>query len=151
MNISINYACIRCRLNAWAHWTVVRGSNKHMGPILIYVCYVRHVFQCLNIDFVRSTITINIHVCLILSTIYIFIAVSGCVGSDPSALICPGAYNALHVLYLKYINTCLMIHVSYLNCIIQLRLSLELDINNCQPGMSCYSLGFSTWKQAISG
>ena len=42
-----------------------------------------------------------------------------------------------------------MIHVSYLNCIIQLRLSLELDINNCQPGMSCFSLGFSTWKQAI--
>ena len=35
-----------------------------------------------------------------------------------------------------------MIHVSYLNCIIQLRLSLELDINNCQPGMSCFSLGF---------
>jgi hypothetical protein len=39
-----------------------------------------------------STNTINL--CLILSTIYIFIPVSGCVGRDSSALLCPGAYNA---------------------------------------------------------
>jgi len=28
-------------------------------------------------------------------TIYIFIPVSGCVGRDPSALLCPGTYNAV--------------------------------------------------------
>ena len=58
----------------------------HRGPMLIYVC------ECLNRNFVGSTNTISI--CLILLTIYIFIPVSGCVGRGPSALVCPGAYNA---------------------------------------------------------
>jgi hypothetical protein len=44
-------------------------------------------------NFVGSTNTINI--CLIWSTIDIFISVSGCVGSGPIALLCPGEYNAV--------------------------------------------------------
>jgi len=51
--------------------------------MLIYVCS----------DFVESTKTIDIN--LVVSTIYIFIPVSGCVGRDPSALLCPGAYHAV--------------------------------------------------------
>jgi hypothetical protein len=64
--------------------------------MLICVCCVQHVFLCLNTDFVGSTNTI-LDVCLILSTIFIFISVSGCVGicRGPSALLCPGAYNAV--------------------------------------------------------
>ena len=37
----------------------------------------------------------KINICLILSTIYSFILVSGCVGINPSALLCPRDYNAL--------------------------------------------------------
>jgi len=51
------------------------------------------MFLCLKADFVGSANTINI--CLVLSTIYIFISVSGCVGMGPSTLIFPGAYDAL--------------------------------------------------------
>jgi hypothetical protein len=49
--------------------------------MLIYVCYVWHVIKCLNTEFVGNTNTINI--CLILSTIYIVISVSGCAGRAP--------------------------------------------------------------------
>jgi hypothetical protein len=34
---------------------------------------------------------------LILSTIYIFIPVSDCVGMGTSALLCPGTYNAVKI------------------------------------------------------
>ena len=44
-------------------------------------------------DFVGSTNTIDIS--LILSTISFFLPVSGCVGKGLSALLCPGAYNAV--------------------------------------------------------
>jgi hypothetical protein len=44
-----------------------------------------------QLDFVGSTNTI--YICLILSTIYIFISVSGCVGMEPSAL--SGVYCAV--------------------------------------------------------
>ena len=37
----------------------------------------------------------TINICLILSNRYMFIPVSGCVGKGPSALLCPGAYNAV--------------------------------------------------------
>jgi hypothetical protein len=50
------------------------------GPILIYICCVRHISSCLNTGFVRSSNSMNIHACLILSTICIFIHVSGCLG-----------------------------------------------------------------------
>jgi hypothetical protein len=56
--------------------------------VLINVCCEQHVYKCLNTDFVGSTNTINI--CLILSTIYIFIPVSGCVCMGHSALLFPG-------------------------------------------------------------
>jgi hypothetical protein len=46
-----------------------------------------------NTDFVGSTNTINI--CLILSTFYSFIPVSGYVGMGRSALLCPGANIAV--------------------------------------------------------
>jgi hypothetical protein len=48
--------------------------------------------KIINTEFVGSTNTINI--CLILSTIYIFIPASGCVGRGPSALFCTEVYNA---------------------------------------------------------
>ena len=62
--------------------------------MLICVCCVQHVFLCLNTDFVGSTNTI-LDKYLIYSTIYNFIPLSGCVCRDPSALLCPGAYDAV--------------------------------------------------------
>ena len=47
-------------------------------------------FLGLNTDFVGNTNTINI--CLILSTIYIVISVSGCAGRAPVHCFSPGAY-----------------------------------------------------------
>ena len=35
----------QCRLNTWAHWAVPRGPHQHSGPMLFYVCWVRHVFN----------------------------------------------------------------------------------------------------------
>ena len=61
--------------------------------MLIYECCVQHVFKCLKTNFVGSTNSINIF--LILSIIYIFIPVSGCVGRGSNALFCPGGYNAV--------------------------------------------------------
>ena len=63
---------------AWARWAFASRPHEHRSPMLIYVCCVWHVIKCLNTEFIGSTNTINI--CLILSTIYIFIPVSGCVG-----------------------------------------------------------------------
>jgi hypothetical protein len=57
-----------------------------------YLCCV-DMFFCLNTNFVWSPNTTNI--CLVSSTIYIFIHVSGCVSGDPSALLFPGSYVAL--------------------------------------------------------
>ena len=73
------------------------------GPILISVSCVQYVFLCLNTDFVESTNTINI--CLILSTIYIFIPVSYFVGRGPSALLSLWAYNA--------VETALHLHIIF--------------------------------------
>ena len=73
---------VELRLNAWTHRAVSRGPTS-IGPHDNMLCTA-----CLNIDFVGLTNTINI--CLILSTIYIFIPVSGVVGTVPSALLCPG-------------------------------------------------------------
>jgi hypothetical protein len=30
---------------AWARWVVARGAHEHRGPMLIYVCCVRHMFK----------------------------------------------------------------------------------------------------------
>jgi len=38
-----------------------------------------------------------------LSTIYTFIHVSGCVGRDPSTLLCPVAYNAVNAALTKIV------------------------------------------------
>jgi len=69
---------------------------------------------CLSTDFVGNTNTTNI--CLILSTIYIFIPVSGCVGRGSSSLLCPGVYNAvktaLHLMHLISIMAFKLGHVS---------------------------------------
>ena len=69
---------------------------------------------CLSTDFVGNTNTTNI--CLILSTIYIFIPVSGCVGRGSSSLLCLGAYNAaktaLHLMHLISIMAFKLGHVS---------------------------------------
>jgi hypothetical protein len=70
------------------------------GPTIIGAPHMLCIacFYCLNTDFVGSTNTI--HVCLILST-FSFIPVSGCVGIGTSALLCPGAYNAVKTVLLK--------------------------------------------------
>jgi len=39
---------------------------------------------------------------LILSTIYIFIPVRGCIGKGFSALLCPGAYDVKTVLFVVF-------------------------------------------------
>ena len=45
----------QCRLNAWARWADTREPHEHRGPMLIYVCCVQQVFECLETDFVGST------------------------------------------------------------------------------------------------
>ena len=65
------------------------------------------MFFCLNTNFVWSPNAINI--CLILSTIYIFIHVSSRVGSDPSALLLTGAYVALKTVLQWFLATVLYI------------------------------------------
>ena len=77
----------QCRLNAWPLWAVVRGlmrieARANLTCMLCTACYlmVKHWF-CWKYQY-------NIR--LILSTIYIFITVSGCVGRGPSALFCLG-------------------------------------------------------------
>ena len=67
--------------NAWARWAVDRGPHEHRGPMLgmlCMACYLmfKHWVYCSG-----GTNTINI--CLILSTICIFIPVSGCVAKAP--------------------------------------------------------------------
>jgi hypothetical protein len=73
---SLSSILIQCHLNAWTRLVVARGPHKHMGPMLIYACCVGMFFLMLKHYFVESLNTINIY--LILSTIYIFIPVSGC-------------------------------------------------------------------------
>ena len=82
--------------NAWARWVVSWGGHEHRGPVPICVCCVRHVFFLMFIHWLCWKYCTNtiLDICLILSTIYIFIHVSGCVGRGPSALLCPGAYYA---------------------------------------------------------
>ena len=80
----------------------------HRGTMLIYVVYGMF-FLCLNTDFVGSTNTIK-NICLILSTIYIFIPVSGCVGRGPSALLCLGAYNAVKMALLPPLRKLFVYH-----------------------------------------
>jgi len=52
-----------------------------MGPRACLCMLCTACFLCLDTDFVKSANTINI--CLILSTIYMFIPVSDCVGRAP--------------------------------------------------------------------
>ena len=62
--------------------------------MLIYVCWIRHVFKCVSTDYVGSTNTVNI--CLILSTFTVlFLRVLAGVGRGPSTLLWPGTYNAV--------------------------------------------------------
>jgi hypothetical protein len=75
------------RLNAWPRCAVAPEPHQHMGPMLIYVYCVCHIFQCLNTDFVGSTITINMF--NFIGHLHFFPA-SGCVCMGPSALISRG-------------------------------------------------------------
>jgi len=79
--------CGQCRLSAWVHWAVAGGPTS-IGPHVNLYMLRTACFLMFNTDFVGSTNTIIIY--LILSTIYIFIPLSGCVGWGPSALFCPG-------------------------------------------------------------
>ena len=63
------------------------GSHANLC-MLCTSCFLMLIYT----DFVGSTNAI--HLCVILSTIYIFIHVSGCGGRGPSALLFPGTYNA---------------------------------------------------------
>ena len=78
----------QCRLNAWARWAVA---------VLIYVCCVRHVFFLyLNTDFVGSTCTNTISICLILLTLTdLFLQVVVWIRT-PQANVFPGAYYAVN-------------------------------------------------------
>ena len=99
--------------SSMSRMTVVRALLTHgharqllVGPMSIGThtnLWLCTAFYCLNTDFVESTNTINI--CLILSTIYIFIPVSGCVGRGPSALLCPWTYNTVNAA-LAVVTTC---------------------------------------------
>ena len=96
----------------WCMYYWVRGSAVLMhgyggpgDPMLIYVCCARHVFLCLNTK--KNLSTNTIYICLILSTIYVFIPVSGCVGRGPRAFPCPHAYNAV---YTALVWGCFFIH-----------------------------------------
>ena len=81
----------------------MHGSAEHKCPMLIYVYYVGMFILMLKHLFVESPNTIN--TCLILSTIYILIDVSSCVGSGPSALLFPGAYVAVKTALQRFIAT----------------------------------------------
>jgi hypothetical protein len=88
----------------------------------IHVC-VQHVF----FNLVGNTNTINM--CLILSTIYIFIPVSSCVGRGPGALLIPGSYNA--------VKTALPIWLSYSKdvkskCYLKHPISITVSLNLCR-------------------
>ena len=70
------------------------GGATSMGPHANLCMLCTTCFLCVNTDFVGSINTI-LDICLILSTIYIFIPVSGCVGRSPSAMLWPVAYYAV--------------------------------------------------------
>ena len=71
-----------CPGTPWA-----KAPHTNLCMLCRLVCY------CLNTDFVGSPNTINI--CLILSTIYIFIPGSGCVDRGPNPLLFPGAIDTV--------------------------------------------------------
>jgi hypothetical protein len=71
-----------------------------------------HVTLELRTDFVGSTNTINM---LNFIDIYIFIPVSGCVGRGPSALLCPGAYNAVKSALIMVCCTIMLMATPYHN------------------------------------
>ena len=85
---------VQCCLKIWPCWAVARGPMTIRAHANLCMLCTTCFFKCLNTDFVGSTNTI-LDICLILLTIYICIPVSGCVGRGPSALLCPGAYNAV--------------------------------------------------------
>ena len=66
-----------------------KSNNHAITATKVCVCRVSW-FYGQNPHFIGSSNTINIG--LIVSTIYMFIPVSDCVGRGPSELLCPGAY-----------------------------------------------------------
>ena len=91
--------CSQCRLKRMGTLGSFPGATRAQDPMLIYVWCLRHVFNDLNTGFVGSTkdlysrilgSTNTINICLILSTINIFIPVCGCGGRSLSALSYPG-------------------------------------------------------------
>jgi len=69
------------RFNAWARWAVARGPTS-IGP---------HAYLCMF-----CTVCFSNLVCLILYTFTVLqVPMSGCVGMGPSALLCPGARDAV--------------------------------------------------------
>ena len=69
------------RLTAWARWAAARVTNSIRGHAYLCMLCTACFLMFINTTFVGSANTIDI--CLILSTIYIFIPVSGCIGRTP--------------------------------------------------------------------
>ena len=82
-------------------WAVDRGAGT-LGPILIYACCIRNVFQCLNTSLVGSTST-KMYVNFM--DIYSFIPAIGCVGIIQVHCCAPGPIILLRWPWLViYIN-----------------------------------------------
>ena len=56
---------------------------------------ILHICLCCFQIILLSNVKLYHH-CSFLSTIYIFIPLSDCVGRDPSALLCPGTYTTVN-------------------------------------------------------
>ena len=77
-----------------------QGPNEYRCTMLFSVCCdllskINKYYTILNYKYLSLGNAYLACVLLKIMTIYISILVSGCVGRSPSALICPGAYNAV--------------------------------------------------------
>ena len=76
----------QCRLNAWARRAVARGPESIEARANLCMLCMAYFFKRTNAI---------IYLALSTFTVLFMFHVSGCVGRDPSALLCPGPYNAV--------------------------------------------------------
>ena len=81
-------------------------AHEHRGPMLFYVCCVLNVFLRFKLtDFVGNTNTIYTQCMFNFIYIYSFVPMSGCVGIGPSALLFPGARDAVKTALLLLLSS----------------------------------------------